>query len=192
MHDYGYVIIASWAALIAVWVVGAFTAKGDVSSGSRVFRMLWRWLWQLFLVGLLIFALTRNLPGDVYGLEFAFFHLGPAVGWAGAFLTVVGIVLAIWARCRLGRNWGSRPKEDHQLVTTGPYGYVRHPIYSGAILALFGSALTGSVVAFALFVISIIFCLRRISREESTMLAVFPGQYPSYQARTKRLTPFVW
>ena len=78
------------------------------------------------------------------------------------------------------------------LVTSGPYTYVRHPLYAGAILALFGSALTGSLVAVVLFIISIIFCLRRINKEERVMLGLFPGQYPAYQARTKRLIPYVW
>jgi protein-S-isoprenylcysteine O-methyltransferase Ste14 len=168
-------------------VVGAFTAKGEVSSSSSVVR----WLWQLFLLGLVIFAL-RNPSDDAYALERGFFDLGPAVGWIGALLTAVGIAFAIWARYRLGRNWGSHPKEDHVLITTGPYAYVRHPIYAGAILALFGSALTGSIVAVVLFVISIPFCLRRIKTEEREMLSLFPGQYTAYRARTRRLIPLVW
>ena len=183
MYNYGYVIVASWLVLMAVWVLGAFTAKRDVSSGSRIVR----WLWQLLLLGLLVFALTRNLQGDAFVLERAFFHFGLAVSWVGALLTVIGVAFAIWGRYDLGRDWGIHPKEDHKLVTSGPYAYVRHPIYAGAMLALFGSALTGSIVAIVLFVISIFFCLRRIDKEERTMLSLFPGQYPAYQARTKRL-----
>ena len=187
LNAYGYVIVASWLILMAVWVIGAFTAKRDVSSGSNIVR----WLWQPLLLGLLIVAL-RNLYDNTSVLKLGFFDFGPAVGWVGALLTVVGIAFAIWARYRLGRNWGSHPKEDHVLVTSGPYAYVRHPIYAGAILALFGSALTGSMVAVVLFVISIVFCLRRISNEERALLSLFPGQYPAYQARTKRLIPLVW
>ena len=187
MYDYGYVIVASWLVLMAVWVIGAFTAKPDASSSPRIVR----WLWQLLLLGLLIFVL-RNPHDDASVLERAFFNFGPAVGWVGACLTVFGIAFAIWARYRLGRNWGSHPKENPVLVTGGPYAYVRHPIYAGAIFALFGSALTGSIVAVVLFIISIIFCLRRVKKEERAMLSLFPGQYPAYQARTKRLIPFVW
>jgi protein-S-isoprenylcysteine O-methyltransferase Ste14 len=183
MYNYGYVIVASWLVLMAVWVLGAFTAKRDVSSGSRIVR----WLWQLLLLGLLVFALTRNLRGDAAVLERAFFNFGTAVNWVGAFLTIIGIAFAIWARYQLGRNWGSHTKEKPVLITNGAYTYVRHPIYAGAMLALFGSALTGSIVAIVLFVISIFFCLRRIDKEERTMLSLFPGQYPAYQARTKRL-----
>ncbi|MGD1003041.1 MAG: isoprenylcysteine carboxylmethyltransferase family protein [Minisyncoccia bacterium] len=188
MYDYGYVIIASWLALIAVWIVGSFTAKRDVGSSLCVVR----WLWQLPLLALLIFALTRNPHDDTVFLERVFFNFGPTLGWVGALLTVVGVAFAIWARYDLGRDWGIHPKEDHKLVMSGAYAYVRHPIYAGAILALFGSALTGSIVAVVLFIISIIFCLRRIHKEERAMLDLFPEQYPSYQARTKRLMPFVW
>ncbi len=185
---YGYVIIVSWLILIAVWVIGAFTAKPDASSRSKNLPPLL----LLFLLGLLIFALTRNLQGDAFVLERAFFNSGFAVSWVGALLTVIGVAFAIWGRYDLGRDWGIHPKEDHKLVTSGAYAYVRHPIYAGAMLALFGSALTGSMVAVAMFIISIIFCLRRVGKEERAMLNLFPEQYPAYQARTKRLIPFVW
>jgi len=184
---YGYVIVASWLILMAVWVLGAFTAKRDISSSPSIVR----WLWQLFLLGLLIVAL-RNPHDDAYVLDRRFFDLGPAVGWIGALLTAIGVVFAIWARYRLGRNWGSHPKEDHLLVTTGPYTHVRHPIYTGAILALFGSALTGSIVVVVLFIVGIVVCLRRISKEERDMLRLFPQQYAAYRARTRRLIPLVW
>ncbi len=188
MYDYGYVIIASWLVLITVWVVGAFTAKRDASSHSKSLPPLL----LLFLLALLMYALTRNLQGDAFVLEYAFFNFGLAVSWVGALLTVIGVAFAIWGRYDLGRDWGTHPKEDHKLVTNGAYAYVRHPIYAGAILALFGGALTGSIVAVALFIISIIFCLRRIHKEERAMLDLFPDQYPPYQAHTKRLLPFIW
>jgi protein-S-isoprenylcysteine O-methyltransferase Ste14 len=188
MYDYGYVIIASWLVLITVWVLGAFTAKPDVGSSPRIVY----WLWQISLLGLLIFAILQNPHDDALFLERGFFNLGPAVSWVGALLTVIGVAFAIWARFRLGRNWGSNTKKDPVLVTSGPYAYVRHPIYTGAMLALFGSALTGSIVAIAMFMGSVIFSLLRIHKEERVMLCLFPGQYPRYQARTKKIIPFVW
>ena len=187
MYDYGYIIVASWLVLITVWVVGGFTAKPDVGSSPRIVR----WLWQVPLLGLLIYVL-RNPYDDASFLERKFFHLGPIPNWIGALLTVIGITFAIWARYKLGRNWGSNTKEDPVLVTSGPYAYVRHPIYTGAMLALFGSALTGSIIAIVMFMGSIIFSMRRIHKEERVMLSLFPEQYPTYQARTKQFIPFVW
>lgn len=189
MYDYGYVMVASWLVLVTVWVLGAFTAKHDVSSSPRIFF----WFRSLILLGLLIFALWNLYQYDhAFLLEREFFNLGPAIGWVGVFLTVIGVAYAIWGRYYLGRNWGSRPKEGQALVTSGPYAYVRHPIYAGAVLALLGSALTGSIVAVVLFFISIVFCLHRIEKEKPMMLALFPEQYPAYQARTKQFIPFVW
>jgi protein-S-isoprenylcysteine O-methyltransferase len=86
-----------------------------------------------------------------------------ALGWVGAVLTAVGIGFAVWARVSLGRNWISQPavKEHHELVTTGPYTYVRHPIYAGIMLAALGTALTSSIFGVAMFIfISITFALR--------------------------------
>jgi protein-S-isoprenylcysteine O-methyltransferase Ste14 len=143
-------------------------------------------------LGLLVFLLLQSPHDDASILRWRFFHFGPAISWIGAWFTVIGITLAIWARLRLGRDWGIHQKENPMLVTSGPYAYIRHPLYAGAMLALFGSALTGSIVAVALFIISIIFCRRRIDQEERAMLRFFPEQYPSYRVRTKRILPFVW
>ena len=187
MYDYGYVIVASWLILIAVWAIGSFTAKPDVGSSRRSVRLLW----QLPLLALVIYAL-HDPYADAFILGQKFFTFGTAVNWVGALLTVIGVAFAIWARYKLGRNWGSNTKEDPVLVISGPYAYVRHPIYAGAMFALFGTALTGSIVAVAMFIGSIVFCVRRIRKEERVMLGLFPDQYPTYQVRTKRLIPFVW
>ncbi len=77
------------------------------------------------------------------------------------------------------------------MITSGPYVYVRHPIYTGVLLALLGSALTGSILGIMLLIIGVVFCLR-IGKEERIMLGLFPNDYPAYQKRTKRLIPFVW
>jgi protein-S-isoprenylcysteine O-methyltransferase Ste14 len=83
-------------------------------------------------------------------------------------------------------------KQEHELVTNGPYEYVRHPIYTGMLLAAFGSALTGSGFAIGVFVLASVLFLSRMPREEQIMLGLFPNAYPHYQAETKRLIPFVW
>ncbi|MGB7957739.1 MAG: isoprenylcysteine carboxylmethyltransferase family protein [Minisyncoccia bacterium] len=185
---YGYVIVASWLVLIAVWVVGAFTAKPDIGSSPRIVR----WLWQIPLLALLIFALLQNPHDDALFLERRCFSLGLMVSWVGALLTIIGVAFAIWARYKLGRNWGSNTKKNPVLVTDGPYAYARHPIYAGAMLGLLGSALTGSIVAVVMFIGSIAFSLLRIHKEERVMLNLFLEQYPKYQVRTKRIIPFIW
>lgn len=83
-------------------------------------------------------------------------------------------------------------KEEHELVTTGPYASVRHPIDTGVMLAGLGSALTGSIFGIGLCILICIVSGSRMGKEERIMLALFPDDYPAYQARTKRLVPFVW
>jgi protein-S-isoprenylcysteine O-methyltransferase Ste14 len=112
----------------------------------------------------------------------------------GLAVFLLGLALAVWARLCLGRNWGmpmSR-KEDPELVTTGPYRWIRHPIYSGIIVAMIGTAIAVSgywlVVAVVLggyFVYSAI-------SEERFMAERFPGTYPGYRQSTKMLIPFIF
>jgi protein-S-isoprenylcysteine O-methyltransferase len=117
----------------------------------------------------------------------------PTIKIVGAVLCAAGIFFAIWARRHLGKNWSGYPseKQEHQLITSGPYAKVRHPIYTGMLAALFGSALTlGFPWLVALIIVFVIF-LYRIKVEERLMLKLFPSQYPEYIKRTKMLIPFV-
>ena len=197
MIIYDSIILLSWAAFLFVWGVTALFVKPDVRGGG--YAAAWRRYWVLRLaVAVLIVVLAVRLARRA-GSSGALFFRGiftppPALGWAAAAFTAIGIGLAVWARVYLGRNWSPRPavKEHHELVTTGPYAYVRHPIYTGIMLATLGTALLGIFLGIVMFiVISIIFALR-IGKEEKLMLELFPRQYPAYQKRTKRLVPFVW
>ena len=197
--NYGTVILSSWAAFLFVWGITAFGVKRDVRRGALA--SVWSSAWPLrFVVALLLVAMllrsglrARRQPG-VFSGRLLLFLPSPALGWVAAAIVVIGICVAVWARLVLGRNWSPRPsmKEQHELVTTGPYTFVRHPIYTGMLLAMFGSALTGSVFAIVICVLGGVMFLSRIPREEKIMLDLFPSEYPPYQARTKRLIPLVW
>jgi protein-S-isoprenylcysteine O-methyltransferase len=82
-------------------------------------------------------------------------------------------------------------KEGHDLVTGGPYGYIRHPIYTGMLLAFFGSALVARPVWLAVFVGMAIYCVYSARTEEGLMMQAFPEQYTQYKRRTKAFIPFV-
>jgi protein-S-isoprenylcysteine O-methyltransferase Ste14 len=117
----------------------------------------------------------------------------PLLQVLGAVLFLCGIALAVWARICLGRNWGMpmTRKDEPELVTAGPYGLVRHPIYSGILLAVLGTALATDIywlVAFAVLGVYFIYSARV---EERLMTSAFPATYPSYRAKTKMLIPFV-
>jgi len=136
-----------------VWGVSAFNVKRDIRGG---YGNIWQHLWLLRLVVaaiVLLFVAARIATGTAHftnsRLIFSrvIFPQSTVIGWTAAVLSVIGVGFAIWARAHLGRNWSSRPatKEHHELVTTGPYAYVRHPIYTGIILMAFATALTGSI-----------------------------------------------
>src|SRR6185437_13420947 len=112
----------------------------------------------------------------------------------GLVFVAAGIAFAIWARIHLGRNWSGTPsiKKDHELVTSGPYRFVRHPIYTGIILALIGNVLVAGLPWIAALILFGVIFLFRIPKEEGYMMQLFPDQYPEYRKHSKALIPFVW
>jgi protein-S-isoprenylcysteine O-methyltransferase Ste14 len=111
----------------------------------------------------------------------------------GLIFLLSGLSLAVWARVYLGRNWGMpmTQKEEPELVTSGPYQLVRHPIYSGLLLAMLGTALAVTFYWFTAVVVLGIYFIYSATVEEKIMAASFPSAYPSYRTKTKMLIPFV-
>ena len=113
--------------------------------------------------------------------------------WTGLALLIAGLAFAAWARLRLGRNWSGAVtvKEDHELIRSGPYAYVRHPIYTGILTGVIGTAICSGTLAAALGVVIIAAALNRKLRiEETLMRETFPGQYEKYCAEVPALVPF--
>jgi protein-S-isoprenylcysteine O-methyltransferase len=107
----------------------------------------------------------------------------------------MGAVLAIWARFSLGGNWSATVtiKAGHTLVRRGPYALVRHPIYSGLLLALLGTVLLFNQVRCLLALALIVLMLAsKIRMEERFMAEQFGAEYVAYKQRVKALIPFVW
>jgi protein-S-isoprenylcysteine O-methyltransferase Ste14 len=104
---------------------------------------------------------------------------GVAGAVLGVALCVIGTGLAIWARVHLGRNWGPpmSVKESPELVTSGPYAYVRHPIYAGLWLAVLGSGISLSAWWLVGLLIGSAYFFYSARIEEETMLKRFPDQY---------------
>jgi len=176
------IIGAGWIVFWAYWLVMALTAKAGRSrwtqfAGARV---------AVIVVALLLIRLgVFHGPAAATG--------NPWLLGIGLAVFVLGLALAVWARVYLGRNWGMpmSQRADPELVTTGPYGRVRHPIYSGIILAMAGTAiavspywLIAAAIAGAYFLVSAVV-------EERTMARLFPAAYPPYKHSTKMLIPYV-
>jgi protein-S-isoprenylcysteine O-methyltransferase Ste14 len=181
-------IAACWIVWVLIWVATAVIFRPDArdSSSPRPRRRPRQLGFRLLLAGGIILAIRTQHLGRT--------PLGHGVGWVGVVVCVAGIGSATWARVCLGSSWGMpmTVRAKPMLVSRGPYRVVRHPIYSGLLLALIGSALaTGSgllpaaIGAGAYFVMSL-----RV--EEADMAARFPDEYPEYVRHTKRLIPFVY
>lgn len=113
--------------------------------------------------------------------------------WSGLALLVAGLAFAAWARMRLGRNWSGAVtvKENHELIRSGPYAYVRHPIYTGMLSAVTGTVICAATLRAALGLAIIAAALLVKSRsEERFMRETFPGEYAKYCEEVPALIPF--
>ena len=139
---------------------------------------------------LVIWALARWGIGDISIVPAA---AAPTFAIFGLLLAIVGVALAVWAKVRLGR-WFTVTfaiKEGHELVTDGPYSITRHPIYTGAVMALLGAAFVwNSVLTFGLaLVFGVLFFFHTVY-EESLFEHHFGEPYFEYERRVPRLIPF--
>ncbi|MFA6494902.1 MAG: isoprenylcysteine carboxylmethyltransferase family protein [Candidatus Paceibacterota bacterium] len=192
MTIFYWIILISWLVFIGYWAVAAIGAKKDVT------KSIWwsGWIYAVRLAIALVVILIAIFHFSSISRVFVarFNTMGSTATEIGAVLCALGIVFAIWARFHLGKNWSSHPtlKENHELVTSGPYRFVRHPIYTGMLLAMVGTGLTVGYIWLIPLVIGVMVFVRRISVEEQMMTEQFPDTYPEYKKRTKALIPFVW
>lgn len=184
----GLVIKASWIAFILYWIVAALNVKATRRREAILARALNS---ALLLLAAILMSVRSPLPGFLLA---RFVPLHPALEALGAVMTVAGLAFAIWARLHLGREWSGNVtvKDDHVLIRSGPYASLRHPIYSGVLLALAGTALDfGEWRGLAALVLFLVAVLRRIAAEEALMREAFPG-YDQYRRTSWALIPFVF
>jgi protein-S-isoprenylcysteine O-methyltransferase len=178
-----WIVYALWLILVAYLIVSAIGANRDtechlLQSLGLTFAMIAAFV----LPALPIFSFVNFAP------------VNPVVSSIGLVVCVAGMAFFVSARQHLGKNWSQTVsvKEDHELVTSGPYRYVRHPMYAGGLVASIGSAIVcGGAFVFLLAFLTPIF-LWRVGAEDKLMEQQFPNEYPDYKKRTKALIPFVW
>ncbi|HEY6292723.1 MAG TPA: isoprenylcysteine carboxylmethyltransferase family protein [Terriglobia bacterium] len=187
-HAIKWSIECAWFLFLAYWFLMAFRVKRTVkrqSLGGRTRHLLF---------GVVAFFLLFNDRIAWGPLAERFL---PAVWvWAvaGAALTWAGVGLAIWARTILGGNWSAlvTVKQDHTLIRSGPYSVVRHPIYSGLLLAGLGTALAlGEVRGLLAVGLAFLIWLDKSRAEERFMIEQFGREYEEYRQHTWALVPFV-
>lgn len=181
-------ITGGWVLFWIYWLVSAFGAKKNARSGPSGFAGVRIGIFVLAIVLLRTSWIKLDIAGRPSLLPGS--HLAAGIGLV---VFALGLVVAVWARVYLGKNWGMPMslKQDPELVTNGPYRLIRHPIYTGILVAMLGSALANSIYwLIALPVLGAYFVYSAIT-EERLMVRQFPKTYPNYKKRTKMLLPFV-
>lgn len=181
-----WIVVGAWAVFLIYWLVSSFATKRTVKRNWVLFYLRI----VVIVVAVWVASTFKHAPAQGYT---PMATTNPVLGAIGAALAVIGIAYAIYARYYLGRNWGMpmAVKDSPELVTTGPYAIVRHPIYTGVLTAALGSALTGGWWWLIIVIVAGAYFIYAATQEEKLMAKTFPDTYPAYKARTKMLVPYV-
>jgi protein-S-isoprenylcysteine O-methyltransferase Ste14 len=182
MYAVEFVFAIGWGVFWIYWFVAAFSMKRGRVAWSRELRI--RAVIVVLAILLLRFgALQKN------GL-----NSDPWLAGIGLVLFAAGLGFAIWARRHIGRNWGTpmSQKDEPELVTSGPYQLVRHPIYSGVLVAGIGTAVALSWAWLIAVALAGIYFVYSATIEERNLTEQFPNAYPVYRRSTKMLVPFIF
>jgi protein-S-isoprenylcysteine O-methyltransferase Ste14 len=175
------VFAVGWAAFWLYWIVAAFSTKRSRIAWSRELRIR-------ALIAVVVIVLIRLGAFRGHGLSTDPWRTG-----VGLALFVVGLGFAIWARIHIGRNWGTpmTRKDEPELVTSGPYRLVRHPIYSGILAAIAGTGVALSWTWLIVAALAGVYFLYSALVEERYLTGQFPDEYPVYRRSTRMLIPFI-
>lgn len=177
-----------WIAWLLFWSIAALNVKDSARRESFPSHASY----LVLLAAAALLAWARHIPVPLLYARFL-----PWSDWpfrAGAALTAAGLLFSVWARVHIGRNWSGvvTIKQGHELVESGPYALVRHPIYSGLLLAVAGFAVARAewrdLLVLALAALAF---WRKLAIEERWMLEQFGGAYETYRKRVAALVPFV-
>jgi protein-S-isoprenylcysteine O-methyltransferase Ste14 len=175
-----------WLVFLVYWLAAAFGTK-RYAPGSRRRGFVVRIVVILAVALLLEAPAARRYVAHLHGAK------NPALCAAGAALCAAGLAFAIWARVHLARNWGvpMSLREGHELITMGPYRFVRHPIYTGLLLMVSGSSIVEGGWWPLWLIVFVAYAIYSAWTEERTMMQQFPDQYAEYKKRTPgRFLPF--
>ncbi len=179
-------LLLPWVLLLIYWIIGAFKTRPTHEEESLASRYL------VVLVEVIAYLLVFSHTTEIGFLGERFIPRTLTGALLGVLPTWLGIGLAIWARYHLAEYWSARVtiKEDHQLIRTGPYAHLRHPIYSGLVLATIGTALVigkwRCVLGFLLALVG--YCIKA-RKEEEMLTQQFGDAFREHQKHAGFLLP---
>jgi protein-S-isoprenylcysteine O-methyltransferase Ste14 len=182
MQPVEFVLAIGWAAFWGYWLVAGFSTKRGHISWANELRI--RALIVILTIILIRFGAFRGQSVNT----------DPWRAVLGLVLFALGLGFAIWARVHIGRNWGTpmSRKDEPELVITGPYHLVRHPIYAGVLLAGLGTAVALSWFWLIATVLAGVYFIYSAIVEERYMARQFPEAYPAYRRSTRMFIPFIF
>ncbi len=185
---YNYLFPAMWISYFTYWWAMSRNVKvteRSESAPSRLIRMV-------AIVGAFALLWLPAVPLPL--LNRRFLPLSDWCFWTGAAITAGGLLFSVWGRRHLGANWSQAVtvKQDHELITSGPYALVRHPIYTGLLLGFFGSAVARGEWRGVLAVAMVFAALwHKLRLEEKWMHAQFGEHYEAYSRHVSALLPYI-
>jgi protein-S-isoprenylcysteine O-methyltransferase Ste14 len=175
-----------WIAFAVYWLIAAHRGKAAQTSESPLYR-----IFRLLLLAGTFTLIFANWTGIGF-LGRHFLPPNPSLAYAGFAFALAGMALAIWARISLGQYWSDKIvlKVDHQLIRSGPYARMRHPIYSGVLLGVAGSAMVVAewrgVLAFLLLLTNY---MVKAMREDKILEEAFPRDFAEHEKNAGFLLP---
>ena len=189
-----YIIIACWIIFCLYWFISAGSVKSTQETKGRLagnWHSIWLLIGRLFLSNVSFLA---KVGVSISAFTLLLIPQSMVVNGVIIVFAVTGLIVAVLARRTLAGNWSRAVafKEDHELITTGLYHYVRHPIYTGILLMILATALyVGTPSAGIGFVIIVLGLWFKLRAEEELLTKHFPKEYSAYKDRTKALIPYV-
>jgi len=186
----GGIVLLLWIAWLVYWGMSAANVKPAVRHESK-------WSRASYIIPIVIASTLLSTPPMARGgfLFLRFLPPGIDAYLPGVILIAAGLGFTVWARQRLGRNWSGtvQVKKDHQLISDGPYRFVRHPIYTGILVAFLGTAIIiGHWAGILAVLIAFGSFWRKLTVEERFMRETFGSVYEEYRARTAALIPYLF
>jgi protein-S-isoprenylcysteine O-methyltransferase Ste14 len=175
-----------WIVFVLYWIVSALKLKAVKRREPTHERLLYT------IPVLISYFLMFSDVLRFTSLGFRLFQVGTLLGATGVGITAAAVALAIWARWHLGGNWSGAVtlKEGHELISSGPYRFIRHPIYTGILGAMAGTALAlGELRGFIALALSVSAFYYKARKEERYLKTEFGDKYRDYAKRTGRLFP---